>query len=48
MQIAERIKRIRLLKEVPATEIAREIGVSRPYYSLLEGGKRRLSAEHLW
>ena len=31
-----------------ATDVARQIGVPRPYDSLLEGGKRRLSAEHVW
>ena len=47
-EIATRIRRTREFKGLPATEIARQVGVSRPYYSLLETGKRRLSAEHVW
>ena len=47
-QIAKRIRRTRELRGIPSTEIARQIEVSRPYYSLLETGKRRLSAEHVW
>ena len=48
VDIAARIRKARLLAGKSATDVARQVGVSRPYYSLLETGKRRLSAEHVW
>ena len=47
MDIQQRIRTLRKQRGLSAEEVAREMGISRPYYTLLEGAKRRLSAEHL-
>ena len=45
--LGRRIKAIREAKELTAREVAKAVGISRPYLTQLEGGKRRLSAEHV-
>ena len=43
-------KRIRVLREqrgFSAAGVAREVGIFRPFYTLIEGGKRRLTVELL-
>ena len=42
--IAERIKAIRLQKGIKAITVSRDVGISKGFYSLLENGKRNLSA----
>ena len=46
--IGWRIRAIRERKELTGRDVASVLGISRPYYTQLEGGKRRLSAEHVW
>ena len=44
------LRRIRVLREargILAKDVAREIGISRSFYTLIEGGKRRLTAEYV-
>ena len=43
-----RVRVIRLAKGLTGRDVAKALGISRPYYSQLEGGSRRLSAEHVW
>ena len=45
--LGKRIRAFRQAKELTAREVAKALGISRPYYTQLEGGKRRLSAEHV-
>ncbi len=45
--IREKIRAIRIQKGLSAKEVAESIGISRPYYTQLELGSRRLSAEHV-
>lgn len=47
IEIRKRIRAVRQAKGFTTVEIARQAGISRPYYSQLEGGKRRLSVPHL-
>ena len=47
-RIGWRIKAIRERKELKGRDVAKALGIFRPYYSQLEGGSRRLSAEHVW
>ena len=46
-EITKRIRALRKQKGLSAGEVAQKLGISRPFYSLLEGGKRRLSAGHV-
>ena len=45
--IRKRIRAIREQKGLRAIDVANGIRLSRPYYTQLEGGTRRLSAEHV-
>ena len=45
--IAERIRTIRLQKGIKAITVARDVGISKGFFSLLENGKRNLSAQHV-
>ena len=45
--LGRRIKAFRQARELTAREVAKAVGISRPYLTQLEGGKRRLSAEHV-
>lgn len=45
--VRQRIRTIRKEKGLRAEDVARGIGISRPYFTQLEGGKRRLSVEHV-
>ena len=45
--ITKRIRALRKQKGLSGEEVAQKMGISRPFYSLLEGGKRRLSAGHV-
>ncbi len=45
--IAERIRTIRLQKGIKAITVARDVGISKGFFSLLENGKRNLSARHV-
>lgn len=45
--IGRTIKGIRQQTGLRASDVAAAIGLSRPYYTQLEGGTRRLSAEHV-
>ena len=45
MDIGDRIRSIRLQKGIKATDVANQVGVGKSYLSLLEHGKRRLSAD---
>ncbi len=45
--IGRTIKAIRQQTGLRASDVAEAIGLSRPYYTQLEGGTRRLSAEHV-
>ena len=45
--IGRTIKAIRQQTGLRASDVASAIGLSRPYYTQLEGGTRRLSAEHV-
>ena len=47
MEIWERVRGIRDAQGMLAKDVAAEIGVSRSFYTLLEGGKRRLTARHV-
>ena len=43
--ILRRIRALREARGILAKDVAREIGISRSFYTLIEGGKRRLTAE---
>jgi transcriptional regulator with XRE-family HTH domain len=45
--IAERIRSIRLQKGIKAITVAKDVGISKGFFSLLENGKRNLSALHV-
>lgn len=45
--IRGRIREIRERKEIKSVEMARKLKMSAPYYSQIENGSRRLSADHL-
>ena len=45
--IAERIRTIRLQKGIKAITVARDVSISKGFFSLLENGKRNLSALHV-
>ncbi len=45
--IRGRIREIREGKEIKSVEMARKLRMSAPYYSQIENGSRRLSADHL-
>jgi len=45
--IRGRIREIRSAKEIKSVEMARKLKMSAPYYSQIENGSRRLSADHL-
>ena len=45
--IRGRIREIRQRKEIKSVEMARKLRMSAPYYSQIENGSRRLSADHL-
>ena len=47
MEVRERIRLLRAQRGLKSKDLAERIGVSRPQYSLLEGGKRRLRAMHV-
>jgi len=46
-EIGRRMRRIRQEKGLSAQEVARKAGISRSFYTLLEGGRRRLSVAHI-
>ena len=46
-EITKRIRALRKQKGLSGAEVAQKMGISRPFYTLLEGGKRRLSAGHV-
>ena len=43
-----RIRAIRLAKGLTGHAVAKAQAIWRPYYTQLEGGMRRLPAEHVW
>ncbi len=45
--IRRRIRDIRKMREIKSVEMARKLKMSAPYYSQIENGSRRLSADHL-
>ena len=45
--IGKNIKAIRLSLGLTGAQVSTAIGLSRPYYTQLEGGTRRLSADHV-
>ncbi len=45
--ICGRIREIRGGKQIKSVEMARKLKMSAPYYSQIENGSRRLSADHL-
>ena len=45
--IRDRIRALRKEKGLSALQVARRLGISRPYYTQLEGEKGRLSVDHL-
>ena len=45
--IRGRIREIREGKEIKSVEMAKKLKMSAPYYSQIENGSRRLSADHL-
>ena len=45
--IGKTIKSIRQQTGLRASDVAEAVGLSRPYYTQLEGGTRRLSADHV-
>lgn len=47
INIRQRIRTLRKEKGYTAQQIAERMGISRPFYTQLEGGKRRLSIEYL-
>ncbi len=47
MDIRDRIRSLRKDRGLSAERVAREMGISRPFYTLIECGKRRLTAEHV-
>ena len=47
IEIRKRIREMRIEKGLTGKEVAECIGISRPYYTQLELGMRRLSAEHV-
>ena len=46
-KILRRIRAIREQKGLSAADVAKYMGISRPFYTLIEGGKRRLTVDHL-
>ena len=47
LDIRDRIRSLRNERGFSAEWMAREMGISRPFYTLIECGKRRLTAEHV-
>jgi len=45
--IRSRVRDARRAKRLTAKEVAARIGISRPFYTQLEGGTRRLTVEYL-
>ncbi|MDA0748618.1 MAG: helix-turn-helix transcriptional regulator [bacterium] len=45
MEIRTRIRNIREKKGLRARDVAQKVGISRPFYTLLENGNRRLTAD---
>ena len=45
--ILKRIRALRERKGIRAKDVAEAIGISRPYYTLIESGNRRLTAEQV-
>ena len=45
--VRQRIRTIRKQKKMSARVVSERMGISRPFYTQLEGGKRRLSVEYL-
>ena len=45
--VGERIRAVRLERGLTGDHMAEHLGISRPYYTQLEGGKRRLTVHHL-
>ena len=41
------IRRVRKEKRLSAQQVSERVGISRPFYTQLEGGKRRLSIDYL-
>ena len=46
-RVRERIRGLRLRKGITTEEISRRMGISRPFYSQLEHGRRRMSVDYL-
>lgn len=47
-KVREKIRDVRMSRRLSADVIAKSMGISRPFYTQLEGGKRRLSIEYLF
>ena len=45
--IRHRIRALRLQKGITTEEVAKRMGISRPFYSQLEHGRRRMSVDYL-
>lgn len=47
MQIAQKIKELRIDRDLKQSEIATAIGTTQQYYGQYELGKRRIPADHI-
>ena len=47
LEIRKRIRALREQRGLSAATVAKRVGISRPFYTLIEGGKRRLTVELL-
>ena len=47
-QVRANILRIRKRKKLTAEAVAKRVGISRPFYTQLEGGKRRMALRYLF
>ena len=47
VDIRKRIRDLRKAKGMSAKEVSEKMGISRPFYTQLEGGTRRLSVQYL-
>jgi putative transcriptional regulator len=47
VDIRKRIRDLRKTKGMSAKEVSEKMGISRPFYTQLEGGTRRLSVQYL-
>ena len=45
--VQQKIRALRKANRLSAEAVAKQVGISRPFYTQLEGGKRRLSVMHL-